>query len=139
MLNADGDGPINNMTVMSNVAKAYAPEGASLISATVLGTHTENEPELVSAVERQLRQWFGDQTRTWRLLRTYNISHALPSQSPEHGGMSVQEARLTDGLYIAGDYLDSASLDGAVASGRRAAEAVQADLAGTLAQNEKAS
>jgi protoporphyrinogen oxidase len=139
MLNADNDGPVNNLTVMSNVAPSYAPEGTALISATVLGTHTENEPELVTAVERQLRQWFGDQTRTWRLLRTYNIKHALPSQSPQHGGMSVQDSRLADGLYVAGDHLDSASLNGAVASGRRAAEAVAADLAGGLAQEEKAS
>jgi phytoene dehydrogenase-like protein len=139
MLNADNDGPVNNLTVMSNVASTYAPAGTALISATVLGTHTENEPELVTAVERQLRQWFGDQTRTWRLLRTYNIRHALPSQSPEHGGMSVQESRLADGLYVAGDYLDSGSLNGAVASGRRAAEAVAADLAGVTGAEEKAS
>lgn len=139
MLNAEGDGPVNNLAVMSNVAKSYAPEGTALISATVLGTHTDNEPELVTAVERQMRQWFGEQARTWRLLRTYNVKHALPSQSPQDGGISVQSPRLADGLYVAGDHLASASLDGAVGSGRRAAEAVIADLGVVSTQEEKAS
>jgi predicted NAD/FAD-dependent oxidoreductase len=38
----------------------------------------------------------------------------------------------TGGVYMCGDYRETASIQGALASGRRAAEAVIKDLAGDL-------
>ena len=42
--------------------------------------------------------------------------------------LATRAARRTDGVYVAGDWLDTASLNGAIASGRRAAAAVLEDL-----------
>ncbi len=42
-----------------------------------------------------------------------------------------QPARLSDGLFIAGDHRDTASIQGALVSGRRAATAVRTFLRGT--------
>src|SRR5439155_24512987 len=37
VLNADEPGPVNHLAVMSDVAPGYAPPGAALVSASVLG------------------------------------------------------------------------------------------------------
>jgi predicted NAD/FAD-dependent oxidoreductase len=43
--------------------------------------------------------------------------------------------RLRAGLYVCGDHRDSASIDGALTSGRRVAEAVAEDLIGAGTQS----
>lgn len=118
MLNGDGTGPINNCTVMSAVAPAYAPPGAALISASVL----QKAPE--AAVRAQLTEWFGIAVARWQHLRTYSISYAQPVQNT----YLPRVARIRPGLYRCGDYTETASIDGALASGRRAAQALMEDL-----------
>jgi predicted NAD/FAD-dependent oxidoreductase len=58
-------------------------------------------------------------------LFTFQTSNALPAMTPPH--ISEQTARLTEGLYVAGDYRNVSSINGAFASGRRAAEALLID------------
>ena len=120
-LNGEG-APINNLCVPSEVCPAYAPAGRALVSVSILGA---GETDL-DAVRAQLRQWFGRPVEAWRHLRTYRITHALPSYPV--GGALTRPARLTPGLYACGDHREHPSLNGAMASGRRAAEAVHADL-----------
>jgi predicted NAD/FAD-dependent oxidoreductase len=62
-----------------------------------------------------------------RHLLTYRIPHALPAQAPPALSPVEKPARRSPGLYVCGDYLDTASIQGAMASGRRAAEAVLKD------------
>jgi hypothetical protein len=122
VVNGEG-GPINNLCVPSEAAPSYAPGGRSLVSLTILGAA---EPDL-DAVGRQLRAWFGTAVTEWRHLRSYRIPRALPSYPV--GAFGPQSARLADGLYACGDHREHPSLNGALASGRRAAEAVLADSA----------
>jgi predicted NAD/FAD-dependent oxidoreductase len=60
-------------------------------------------------------------------LRTYRIPHALPDQ-PTRSGRRAAETTV-DGLYVCGDGGETASIHGAMLSGRVAAEAVAAALA----------
>ena len=120
VVNGEG-GPINNLCVPSEAAPSYAPPGRALVSATILGA---GEPDL-EQVERQLRGWFGSSVADWRHLRTYRIPRALPAYPV--GGFGEQPVRLAEGLYACGDHREHPSLNGALASGRRAAEAVLAD------------
>lgn len=120
VLNGDGRGPINNLCVPSQVSPAYAPQGKSLVSVTVLGC-SEDEA-LEQQVRQQLVSWFGEPVHDWQLLKAYPIHYALPSQS---NLTPVQKDVVrADGIVVCGDYLDTASLQGAMSSGRRAAEAV---------------
>jgi predicted NAD/FAD-dependent oxidoreductase len=64
----------------------------------------------------------------WRSLKTYRILHAQPEQTPPALVPPERPARLADGLYVAGDHRTNASINGAMVSGRRAAEAVLQDL-----------
>jgi len=128
VLNGEGSGsPINNLCVLSNVAPEYAPPGASLISVTLHANATRNVL-LDTDLRMQLRQWFGSQTRSWRELGRYVIPRALPSQKVSDGGLQVHPPRVRPGVYAAGDYMDSGSINGALRSGRKAAEAILEDL-----------
>jgi hypothetical protein len=120
VVNGEG-GPINNLCVPSEAVPSYAPSGRALVSATILGAA---DPDL-EEVERQLRGWFGSTVVGWRHLRTYRIPRALPAFPV--GGFGEQPVRLAEGLYACGDHREHPSLNGALASGRRAAEAVLAD------------
>ena len=121
VLNGDSDGPINNLCVPSKVSPTYAPPNQSLISVTVLGTPGER---VESAVRTQLRGWFGSDVDAWRLLRTYCIPYALPSQAPPALSPVAKPSERGNGIYVCGDYLDTASIQGAMLSGRRAADQI---------------
>lgn len=128
VLNGEGRGPVTNLCVPSRVAPGYAPAGRHLVSATVIGDPALDDGQLESAVRRQMEEWFGISVRAWRHLRTYRIRHAQPGQRPGVLEPAQRPVRRGPGLYAAGDWLDTASIQGALQSGRRAAEAVIADL-----------
>jgi phytoene dehydrogenase-like protein len=121
-LNSDPTGTINNMCFISSVAPGYAPKGKSLVSVSVLGNPGTDDVSLEAAVRRELLQWFGDETRAWTHLRTYRIPHALPDQSPEQ--TLITYAAAGKNIFICGDYTENASIDGALRSGRLAAERI---------------
>ena len=125
MLNGDRTGPINNLCVPSNVVPGFAPIGRSLISVSVVGSK-QNTQDLEPSVRRQLRDWFGHQTDQWSLLRSYLIRHALPDQSA-HFRDTPASSKIVAGLYQCGDHCETASIHGAMVSGRKAAEAVLRD------------
>ena len=127
LLNGEGRGPINNLCVPTTVASDYGPAGQSLISVTVLGNPADANV-LMAEVLDQLRDWFGTQVSTWRYLRTYSIPYALPSQPSQALNEPERSVRWKPGLYVCGDYRDNASIQGAMTSGRRVAEAVLEDL-----------
>lgn len=111
---------------MSQVAPSYAPAGAALVSASVVEAVAggADEAALEGGVRRQLAGWFGPQVHRWRHLRTYRVRHAQPEQRPGALEPVERPVRLYDGRFVCGDHRDTASLHGALVSGRRAAEAV---------------
>jgi phytoene dehydrogenase-like protein len=126
MLHLDGDrrGPLVNTAVVSTVAPSYAPGNGSLVASTVLGVRDEAAVE--RAVRAQLRLVYGVDPRRWELVATYAIAEALPAMLPPLD--LRQPVDLNDGLFVAGDHRDTASIQGALVSGRRAATAVLARL-----------
>ncbi len=129
MLDGERSGPINNLAIMSNVAASYAPAGASLLAATIIGTATESDDRLMPSIRRQLKSWFGPAVDGWRHLRTYRIPYAQPDQTPPALDPVARPVRVRPGLYVCGDHRETASIHGAMRSGRRAAEACLEDLA----------
>ena len=129
VLDGDGQGPVNNLCVPSAVAPTYAPPGAALISAAVVDRpNLPKGPALEAAVLGQLADWFGSGVVAWRHLKTYHIPHAQPAQPPGALDPPQRPVRLRPGLYVCGDHRDTASINGALASGRRTADAVLEDL-----------
>ena len=117
----DGAGPARNVAVMTNVAPDYAPDGRSLLAAAVPG---RADGSLQPAVRAQLRGWWGGQVDGWVHLRTDAIEHGQPDQSPPFA--PKQSVVVSPGLWVCGDHRDTGSIQGAMFSGRRCAEAVLA-------------
>ena len=124
VVSAETDGPIDNLTVPSDVVPGYAPEGLSLVTVSVRQDWPGSEAELADAIRRQACGWFGDGPRGWQHLQTVVVPHALPDESPAARRERSSTPKLTDGLFICGDHCTSASINGALASGRRCAEAM---------------
>lgn len=131
LLNGEGAeaGPINSLCVPSQVSPGYALPGQALVSVAVVGDPAASDDDLVESVRHQARAWFGAATSDWRLLRVVRVRHALPRQTPPHYATIEKPVRLRSRLVACGDSYDTASINGAIRSGRRAAEAVLADLA----------
>jgi hypothetical protein len=110
--------------VMSNVAHSYAPAGSHLVAAAMPG-HVDGDLE--HAARSQLRGWWGPQVDAWSHLRTYRIPHGQPDQTPPLHPR--QRVALGDGLFVCGDHRDTASIQGALFSGRRCGEAALSFLA----------
>ncbi|MDA3022002.1 MAG: NAD(P)/FAD-dependent oxidoreductase [Actinomycetota bacterium] len=126
VLIVDGDnrGPVLNSVVITNAAPSYAPPGQVLITSSALGTNSSVEDE--RRVRTHLAAMYGVSTDRWEPLTHYAIAYALPAMLPP---LQVpQFPKLTDGLFICGDYREIASIQGAMTSGRRAADAVLTDL-----------
>ena len=126
LLDADHTGPVNNVCVPSDVVAGYAPQGLSLVSCAVIGT---GHADIESSTLKQMRQIFGAQVDAWRHIKTYVIPHALPDQSVAAYQPVQRNVRARRGVYVAGDHLDYASINGAMSAGRRAAEAWMTDRA----------
>lgn len=119
-LNGSGKGLINNVAVMSDISPEYAPKGKALISVSVL-----EEKNFHEQVVNELQNWFGEEVKSWELLRVDQIPHALPAQKK-----TVAEGiREYEGVILCGDYQVSASIEGAVISGETAAKACLESLA----------
>jgi len=112
-------GAVLNAAVMSNVAPEYAPAGRHLVVGALPGVV---DGDLVATTRAAFREWWGDRVDGWEPLATYRISHGQPGQAPPfHPKRSVTTET---GVFVCGDHRDTASIQGALFSGRRCAEAV---------------
>jgi phytoene dehydrogenase-like protein len=117
-LNGQGEGLINNLCFPNTVQPAYAPEGYSLLSVSVLGLPDCTDAELDRLIQAELMDWFGPQGLL--LLRIFRIPHAQP-----HHVATEQDVKLQhNGVWLAGDWLATPSLQGAIRSGQSAAKAL---------------
>jgi hypothetical protein len=128
VLNGEGRGPINHLSVPSVVARSYSPSGKHLVSANVVGASQRPVALLLKDVRAQLVEWFGVAANDWQHLRTDSIPHALPEQTPDSGGVRHDDSLVEPGLYVCGDYRETGSINGALVCGRRTAEAVSQAL-----------
>ncbi|CAI8617874.1 unnamed protein product [Vicia faba] len=126
-LNGSGRGIVNNMFFVTNVAPSYGPPNKALVSVSLIGLFKdEPDDELVDKVVQELSGWFGDRmVKEWKHLRTYRIEYAQPNQCPPTN--LKKNPNVEPGLYLCGDYFTSATFDGALVSGRRAAESLLKD------------
>jgi phytoene dehydrogenase-like protein len=117
------NGPVVNTAAVSAVAASYAPIGKTLIASTVIGVWDDDlEPKVRDHAARIL----GSPTAGWEYVASYPVPHALPVHRP--GQPLRQSVTIGDGVFVAGDHRDTPSIQGALVSGRRAADAVGAYL-----------
>lgn len=115
-------GPLVNTAVISEVARGYAPAGRHLVAASALiGSDGAAPPESVTRTHAS--EILGVAAAGWSLVTRHVVPEALPVQPPP---LRVrQSVRTQDGLWLCGDHRDTASIQGALVSGRRVAEAIE--------------
>ena len=131
VLNGSRDtGPINSIAVLTNAAPSYAPAGQSLVSVSVIGAADPDDTRLTQNVMEHACRLLGSELpRAWRHVRTYRIANALPYQKAGDLPPAHRSVKISQRLFICGDHRDTASINGAISSGERAAEAVAEALA----------
>lgn len=114
-------GPVLNTSVISAAAPTYAPPGQHLIAASALQGPDGSWPD-DTVMRRHAADILGVDGSAWSPLTRHLIPQALPAQPPP---LSVRRpVRVADGLWVCGDHRDTASIQGALVSGRRTAEAL---------------
>ena len=127
--------PINNICFPSVVARGYAPEGYSLCSVSVrketMDLFRGRDEDLDEAVRKELASWFPNASvcEEWDLKGIYRIPNAQPSQFRGPLPANVHSVRpantfwkteLPDGIFVCGDHMSTATLNGALESGTKA-------------------
>ena len=111
-IDATRSGPVVNTAVMTNIAPSYSPDGSALIQASALHNPAVTDTDVTA----HLSALWGTDATKWDLVARTDVEHSLPSQRP--GDLGADDA------HRAGDYTVGGSLNGAVRSGRAAAQAV---------------
>ncbi|MFC9329106.1 NAD(P)/FAD-dependent oxidoreductase [Kitasatospora sp. NPDC057015] len=131
----DGDRPgtglplVSHSLVLSELHPSYAPAGQALIATTVLGRRgfdAAGPAGLEPAVRARLAELYGTSTTGWGFLSVRHVPDAVPAMPPPHNFR--RPVRVLAGLYVCGDHRDTSSVQGALVSGRRAADSVLRDL-----------
>jgi phytoene dehydrogenase-like protein len=124
LLNAANDRP-NTVAPMSAAAPEYAPDDRQLLSATYLGEQSASDEELAEEVREALEAWYPENHfGEFDLVGVDRIAFAQFAQSPGFRESLPAVDSLGDSVYLAGDYTRWSSIQGALESGKRAAEAV---------------
>ncbi|GCE13299.1 NAD(P)/FAD-dependent oxidoreductase [Tengunoibacter tsumagoiensis] len=125
LLNTDPQAYINNAVLLTNIAPTYAPPRKHLLSVTVLGNPGEDDEEIERRCREELTGWFPDNDlRHWQLLGLYRIPFAQFAQLPGTFDQLPGNTTTIEGLYLAGEYTQSSSIQGAMHSGEHAARAI---------------
>jgi phytoene dehydrogenase-like protein len=125
LLNA-ADADPNTVVSHTSVAPEYAPDGRALLSATFLGDRDESDDELFAATRRTLDSWFPERGFAGLdLVGVDRIPFAQFAQPPGvHDSLPAVDAPDGD-VYLAGEYTEWSSIQGAMESGFQAARAVR--------------
>jgi hypothetical protein len=107
---------------VSSVARERAPRGCSLIGACANG---EFDVTCDEGVREDVARLYGVTTSDVRLIERDTVTHALPVVRPP---LNLHQSQVHDDVIVAGDYLQTPSIQGALVSGRRAARIALARL-----------
>ena len=104
---------VNHLAVLSEVSPSYSPKDWALLSASVVGgndvSYVQVQEEIEKIGGRQLRAQF---------LKKVEVPRALPQEFPTN----TQGFQMKEGVIYCGDRFTSPSIQGALRSGRLAAE-----------------
>ena len=130
LLNAGETNP-NTIVPLSEVAPEYAPGDDQLLNATFLGEDVFETPseQLGTQTRETLEAWYPE--RSFESLSTLTTDRIPFAQFAQPPGIHDSLPDVRDGgrrTYLAGEYTEWSSIQGAIKSGREAAVAVLEDL-----------
>jgi phytoene dehydrogenase-like protein len=130
LLNPAPEAFINNAVQISNIAPEYAPAGRHLLSCTILGNPDPDDATVLARCRAELAAWFGAAATApdrLRALDVVRIPFAQFAQPPAIHERLPRNRTAIPGLYLAGEYTEDSSINGAMRSGEAAAGAALGD------------
>ncbi len=125
LLNTKANGYVNNAVLLTNIAPTYAPPRKHLLSVTVLGNPAEDDEAIAQRSLQEMAEWFPNaHLQNWQFLAVYRIPFAQFAQPVGVFDTLPDNTTSVEGLYLAGEYTKSSSIQGAMNSGEYAARAV---------------
>src|SRR5919112_4627650 len=124
ILNAENAAFVNNAVEISNVSERYAPPERHLLYAVALSSLDLPDAELYRRGVEDLSRWYPGVD--FRPLGLYRIPYGQFAQPPGAHGRLPENRTGTQGLFLAGEYTEDASINGSMLSGETAAGAVLA-------------
>lgn len=122
MLIVDGrqlPGPIKNTALVTTAAPSYAPPGRHLVQTSVL-LPEGGSPVALDDVRAHAAELYAVPTQGWEHVHRHEITHALPAQDAPL--VTRKPMQLSEHIIACGDHMDTASIQGAMVSGQRAAQ-----------------
>lgn len=113
--------PLLNSVEVTAAQPSYAPEGMYLVAANALGLDYSRTG--LDQIRWRLEEIHGLTSGALEVLRIDTIEHAVPFTPPSSTPLSPREV---NGVVLAGDHTATPSIQGAMASGARAARTVLA-------------
>ena len=109
ILNGSNKGYINNVAIMSNIAKTYAPANKNLLAVTSLDINSR-----YNQIRNELAQWFNIENSQISHIESVKIKNALPKlKKIDDKNIEIDK----NGIIYCGDYLSHPSIEGAISSG----------------------
>lgn len=105
---------IANSIVISEVSNYYAPAGVNLVATTTIEPVSEND------IRRSLAKVWRADARGWNLVANYQIKQSLPL----HTKFPTLPIDIGGGIFVVGDHRSLPSQQGAMNSGKIAAEVI---------------
>jgi hypothetical protein len=115
----DPRGPLVNAAVVSRAAPSYAPSGRHLVQGSAMLAPGRVPDE--ATMRRHAGDLLGVDPGGWEVVARHEVPDALPAQPAPYS--ATRPVRVGD-LVVCGDHRDTGSIQGALVSGQRAAEAV---------------
>jgi phytoene dehydrogenase-like protein len=112
---SSAESPLVNSIALSNLIPSYAPLDRTLVSTTTLIKLEED------VMRDHLSRFWSVASESFELIKSYEIKDALPIFSP-NSIIGASSAKVRNGIYRAGDWLTAGSQNGALLSGRLAAQ-----------------
>jgi len=125
VLNAAPDAYVNNLTQLTNVAPSYAPPGQHLLSATLLELPQGRDDDIAARALEDIARMF-PRRHAEKLLKPLAVVRVPFAQFAQPPGIFQRlpgNETAIAGLIVAGDGTLSSSIQGAMLSGQRAADA----------------
>jgi phytoene dehydrogenase-like protein len=131
IINPANPAELINTVVLTNAVPSYSPDERALISTSRLGLHESGQAdgEILALIRRIYGLDLQSSRAKIKLLARYPIADALPDMSPPFafGAANYENPGQTHSplpnLYLAGDYTQTGSIEGALNSGQLAARA----------------
>ena len=117
-------GPVVNTVPISHAAASYAPLGKHLISSSTLDLNTSATREY--EVKDHIARIYGIATSDLQTVGVFPIEKALPISTVPFSQLTDIEVR--PNIFVAGDTFTTPSINGAMESGQKAANAILARI-----------